>query len=139
MFRKIQNLLKNSEIFNIFPHGIFNINFSDNDFIRAGLGGMGYSRRLYKKTIPNYKFSKGLFQTRIKKKKNILQVVMFQNVLMDPKISKEKQISLFFSMFFGFFMSFQKKLNFCVPIIFECKYVLFHLNMLILFKRLTCF
>jgi hypothetical protein len=38
---------------------------------------------------------------------NILQVVMFQNVLMDPKISKEKQISLFFSMFFGIFVSFQ--------------------------------
>jgi hypothetical protein len=29
-------------------------------------------------------------------KLNILQVVMFQNVLMDPKILKKKQISLFF-------------------------------------------
>jgi hypothetical protein len=29
-------------------------------------------------------------------KKNILQVVMFQNVLVDPKVSKGKQISLFF-------------------------------------------
>ncbi len=38
---------------------------------------------------------------------NILQVAMFQNVLMDPNISKEKQISLFFSMFFGIFVSFQ--------------------------------
>ncbi len=38
---------------------------------------------------------------------NILQVVMFQNALMDPKILKEKQISLFFSMSFGIFLSFQ--------------------------------
>jgi hypothetical protein len=29
---------------------------NDNDFIEAGLIGMGYSCRLYKKTIPNYKF-----------------------------------------------------------------------------------
>jgi len=35
---------------------------------------------------------------------------MFQNVFMDPKISKEEQISLFFSMFFGIFVSFQKKI-----------------------------
>jgi hypothetical protein len=38
---------------------------------------------------------------------NILQVIMFQNVLMDPKISKEKQISLIFSMSFGIFVSFK--------------------------------
>jgi hypothetical protein len=37
---------------------------------------------------------------------------MFLNVLMDPKMLKEKQISLFVSMFFGIFMSFQK--NICV-------------------------
>ncbi len=49
------------------------------DFIRDGLVGMGYSRRLYKMIIPN------------------------------PKISKEKQISLFFSMFIGIFVYFQKK------------------------------
>ncbi len=36
---------------------------------------------------------------------------MFQNVLMDPKISKEKQISLTFSMSFGIFVSFQKKIE----------------------------
>jgi hypothetical protein len=29
---------------------------NDDDFIKAGLGGMGYSCRLYKKTIPNCKF-----------------------------------------------------------------------------------
>jgi hypothetical protein len=40
---------------------------------------------------------------------HILQVVMFQNVLMDPKVSKEKQIFLFFSMSFGIFVSFQLK------------------------------
>ncbi len=39
---------------------------------------------------------------------NILQVVMFQNVLMDPKILKEKQISLIFSMSFEIFVSFRK-------------------------------
>jgi hypothetical protein len=33
---------------------------------------------------------------------------MFQNVPMDPKILKEKQILLFFSMFFGIFVSFEK-------------------------------
>jgi hypothetical protein len=33
-------------------------------------------------------------------KKNIIQVVMFQNALMDPKISKEKKIFLFFPMSF---------------------------------------
>ncbi len=61
----------------------FNINSNDDDFIEASLGGMGYNCRLYKKTIPNYKFIRGQFQIIIKKKKkNILQVVMFQNVLM---------------------------------------------------------
>ncbi len=35
-----------------------NNNYSDNDFVAPGLGGMGYSRRLYKKTILNYKFIK---------------------------------------------------------------------------------
>jgi len=38
---------------------------------------------------------------------NILQVAMFQNVLMDLKILKEKQISLFLSMSFGIFVFFQ--------------------------------
>ncbi len=109
VFRKIQNILKNSEIFNIFPHEIFNINLNDDDFIGADLGGMGYSHRLLKKTIPNCKFIKGLFQINFKKKKNILQVVMFQNVLMDPMILQEKQFFLFFSMSFEIFVSFQKK------------------------------
>jgi hypothetical protein len=34
------------------------------------------------------------------------EVVMFQNVIMNLKISKEKQISLFFSMSFGIFVFF---------------------------------
>jgi hypothetical protein len=57
---------------------------------------------------------------------NILQVVMFQNVFMDPKILKEKQIILFFSMSFGIFVSFQNKfLNLCFfPISYKCKYVI---------------
>jgi hypothetical protein len=72
---------------------------------------------------------------------------MFQNILMDLKILKEKQISLFFSTFFGIFVSFQqKKLNHCVfPISYTClhvisykfKYVLFHLNMLKLFQEIN--
>jgi len=41
----------------------------------------------------------------------MLQVAMFQNVFMDRKILKEKQISLFFSMVFGIFASFQKKIE----------------------------
>jgi hypothetical protein len=43
-------------------------NFSEDDFIGVGLGEMGYSRRLYKKTIPNSKFIRGQFQTKIFKK-----------------------------------------------------------------------
>jgi hypothetical protein len=39
--------------------------FSDDDFIGVGLGGMGYSCRLYKKIISNCKFIKGWFQTGI--------------------------------------------------------------------------
>jgi hypothetical protein len=62
---------------------------SENDFIGVGLGGMGHSSSSYKKTIPNCKFIRGRFQTRIYKKKNILQI-MFQNVLMDTKILKDK-------------------------------------------------
>jgi hypothetical protein len=62
---------------------------------------------------------------------------MFQNVLMDL---------YFFSMFFGIYVSFQKKLNICVfPISYKClhvisckcKYVLFHLNMLRLFQEIN--
>jgi hypothetical protein len=42
-----------------------NIYSDDNDFIRAGLGGMGYNHsRLYKKTIPSCKFIRGQFQTK---------------------------------------------------------------------------
>jgi hypothetical protein len=37
--------------------------FNDNDFIKAGLGGMGYSCTSYKKTISNCKFIRGQFQT----------------------------------------------------------------------------
>jgi hypothetical protein len=72
---------------------------------------------------------------------------MFQNVLMDLKISKDKQISLFFSMSFGIFVSFQKKnwilMSFPIPytffhvISYKCKYVLFHLNMLRLFQDIN--
>ncbi len=74
---------------------------------------------------------------------------MFQNVLMNPKISKEKQISLFFSMSFGIFVFFQKQiLNFCVfpipytclhVISYKCKYVLFQMNMLRLFQKIKIF
>jgi len=35
------------------------LNSNDDDFIEASLGGMGYSCRLYKKTIANCKFIKG--------------------------------------------------------------------------------
>jgi hypothetical protein len=36
--------------------------------IGAGLGGMGYSHRSHKKTIPNYKFIRGQFQIKISNK-----------------------------------------------------------------------
>jgi hypothetical protein len=43
-------------------YGCYNHNISnshDDDFFGVSLGGMGYSHRLYKKTIPNCKFIKG--------------------------------------------------------------------------------
>jgi len=43
-------------------------NSSDDNFFRDGLGGMGYSHRSYKKTIPNYRFIRGRFQIGIFKK-----------------------------------------------------------------------
>jgi hypothetical protein len=80
---------------------------SGDDFTPVGLVGMGYSHMLYKKTILNRKLISNRFFFKI----NILQVVMFQDVRMDPKILKEKQISLFFSMFFGIIGSFQKQIE----------------------------
>jgi hypothetical protein len=73
---------------------------------------------------------------------------MFQNVLRDPTISKEKQICLFFQCLLESLCPFIKYLHHCVFLIsytclhvisYKRKYVLFHLNMLKLFKRLTCF
>jgi len=77
---------------------MINSNSNDNDFIETSLGGMRYSFRSYKKTIPNYKFIRDRFQAGMLFLKN-LQVVMFQNVFMDPKILKEKQISFFSNVF----------------------------------------
>jgi hypothetical protein len=76
--------------------------------IGAGLGGMGYSRRSYKNIISNCKFIRSQFQIGIFEKINVLQVVMFQNVLIDPKILKEKQISLFFPCLLEFLYPFKK-------------------------------
>jgi hypothetical protein len=45
----------------IWPHHYYS---SDDEFIGASIGGMGYSRKSYKKTILNYKFIIGQFQTR---------------------------------------------------------------------------
>jgi hypothetical protein len=66
---------------------------------------------------------------------------------MNPKVSEDKQIFLYVSMFFGTFVSFQKKkLNLCIfpisypclhVISYKCKYVLFHLNMLRLFQEIN--
>jgi len=49
------------------PSGQFFVwfNYSDDDFIEAGLNGMGYNHKSYKKIIPNCKFIKGWFQTGI--------------------------------------------------------------------------
>jgi len=70
---------------------------------------------------------------------------------MDPKISKEKQIFLFFfNVFFWNLcvLSKKNKKNLCVfPISYTClhvfsdkyKYVLFHLNMLRLFLEISIF
>jgi len=62
---------------------------------------------------------------------------MFQNVLMDPMISKEKQISSFFQCLLESLCPFQKKIgivfcvfsmsNTCLHVIsYKCKHVLFH-------------
>jgi hypothetical protein len=75
---------------------------------------------------------------------------MFQNVFVDPKISKEKQIFLFFFNVFGNLCVFSKKKNWtlcvfpisytCLHVIsYKCKYVLFHLNMLKLFQEINMF
>ncbi len=66
---------------------------------------------------------------------------MFQNVLMNPKIMKEKQIFLFLPMFLKIFVSFQKNYYYlCIfPISYKCKYVLFYVNMLRLFQEINIF
>jgi hypothetical protein len=65
MWLILTNICANVEM----SYGLFDmtnmINYNDNNFIRVSLGGMGYSRRSYKKTIPNYKFIKSQFQTKI--------------------------------------------------------------------------
>jgi hypothetical protein len=71
------------------------------------------------------------------------------NVSKCHKILKEKQISLFFSMFLESLCSFKQiKLNLCVfpipytclhVISYKCKYVLFQLNMLRLFQKIKVF
>ncbi len=73
-------------------------------------------------------------------KKNTLQVVMFQNVLMDLKISKEKKrkrekkvIQCLLESFCVFPISYTHK----HVISYKCKYVLFHLNMLRLFQEIN--
>ncbi len=65
------------------------LNSNDNDFIRVGLGGMGYSCRSYKKTIPNCKFIRGQFQIGIFRNKHFTSCNV-SKCLMDHKISKEK-------------------------------------------------
>jgi len=65
---------------------------------------------------------------------------MFQNVLIDPKVSKGKEISLLFSVSFGIFVSFRFFIKiFVFSISYKCKYVLFHLNMLKLFQDINMF
>jgi hypothetical protein len=65
---------------------------------------------------------------------------MFQNVLMDPKILKEKQIYFFFNVFWNLCVFLNFFLNLCVfSISYKCKYVLFHLNMLRLFQEINMF
>jgi len=116
---------------------------------------LGYSCRSYKRR--QFQIANLLevdFKSKRKKLINILQVVMFQNVFVDPKISKNKQISFFFlflKISFEIFVSFpkkNKKLNICVfpisytclhVISYKCKYVLFHLNMLKLFQEINIF
>ncbi len=95
-----------------------------------------------KRQFQTAKFIRGQFQTGILKQTNILQVVMFQNVLMNLK-----QIFLFFSMSFLMFVCpFNFKNNLCVfpipytclyVISYKCKYVLFHLNILRLLQEIN--
>jgi hypothetical protein len=73
---------------------------------------------------------------------------MFQNVLMDPKLSKEKQVSRnFFNVFWKLyvlskkkiwiFVSFQFHTHILQVISYKRKYVLLHLNMLRLFQKIN--
>jgi hypothetical protein len=70
---------------------------------QLGLCGMGYSCSHTKRKFQ----TANLLEIDSKLKIIILQVVMFQNVLMDPKISKEKQIPLFFPTSFVILVFFQ--------------------------------
>jgi len=110
--------------------------FNHDDFIWVGLGGMGYSCRLYKKTISNCKFIRSWFQTGIFKKKKHFTSSNFSNFYMDSKILKISNFSKFFNVCW----------NLCVipisytclhEISYKCKYVLFHLNMLRLFQEIN--
>jgi hypothetical protein len=71
-------------------------NSSDNDFIEASLDGMSYCHNCTKRQFQTSNLLKVDSKLELFIYIYILQVVMFQNVLMDPKILKEKQISLFF-------------------------------------------
>jgi hypothetical protein len=66
---------------------------------------------------------------------------MFQNVFMDPKISKKYKSLYFFQCLLESLCLFKKNSNnLCVfPISYKCKYVLFHLNMLRLFQEINMF
>ncbi len=88
--------------------------------------------------IPNWNFLKI----------NILQVVMFQNVLMDPRYWKRNKALYFLKCLLESLCPFKKKLNLCVfpisytclnVISYKCKYALFHLNMLRLFQEINMF
>jgi hypothetical protein len=97
---------------------------------------MSYSCRLYKNTIPDYAFIRGQIQIGMFKK-NILQVVMFQNVLLDFKIIKRQIFIFIFLMSFEIFVSFQISYTCKHVISYKCKYVLFHLNMLRLCQEIN--
>ncbi len=64
-------------------------NSNDDDFIRVGLGGMGYSCRLYKKTIPNCGFiGGGCWQGKVDKKSSLPKVQLKNGTFFDMDTRK---------------------------------------------------
>ncbi len=123
-------------------------NSNEHDLIKAGLFGMGYNR-IVGHTKRQFQTTNLLeVESKSKNNKNKHFTSCNDSKCPYPKVSKEKQISLFFSMFFlDSLCPFKKKclksfylssfIHILTLISYKCKYVLFHLHMLRLFQDIN--